>query len=427
MSFNKSELMGEFSSKSYLEKIVKIVTSFKTGKITGDEADAFALHLNIDPKDLTSIFEYGYSRSKKLFTQPKITLAQITSDKATHLEKIVLLALELKRNNISPIEMRDYANMSNIDPRDVQNIYTKIEKEVEKLKKVKLEASKINKGIDEKEIQYTYSTLHRHILQLFLYASPAYAFALLYKNANIKFDENENFLLFMNKVSDGGAIEKGVSDAENGFLNLFLSTISTTRDELSTIVQTELGQAFSCTKETAEGITNTLKSFRQVADNEARDFISVSNQLRPLLEDAESDLGGMGLDFLKGAGIGHMAAVALGPAGVALAMASLYLKGQNDTDKIQEGYDKLSTHWDKCFESLYTEKLPIYYKKCYDFSHNIADQYIANFKEVEVLARQNDKLTAYNEYLQNQLRFFVNDERQQQMREDIQTIENIIK
>lgn len=87
----------------------------------------------------------------------------------------------------------------------------------------------------------------------------------------------------------------------------------------------------------------------------------------------------------------------------------------------------MSHYWDECFASLYPEKLSEYYKKCYEFSNYIADQYIVNYKDVEVLARQNNTLAAYNGYLQSQLRFFVNDEIQQEMREDIKAIENIIQ
>ena len=131
MPLEGSELFREFSSRGYLEKIVKIVTSFHKGRITGDEADMLALHLGIDPKDLTTLYEYGYRGSKSLFAQPSITLDQITSNEATPLEKIVLLALELRKNSISPSKIRDYANSANINPLDVKNIYSKLERESE--------------------------------------------------------------------------------------------------------------------------------------------------------------------------------------------------------------------------------------------------------------------------------------------------------
>lgn len=421
-----SRLMEEFSSKSYLEKVVKIVTSFKTGKITGDEADTLALHLHIDPKDLTTIYEYGYSGSKKLFTQPDITLEQITSDKATHLEKIVLLALELKRNNMPTRNIRDYANKAGVDPQDVKNIYAKLEKEIEKLKKVKQKTATINEGIAAKDMHYTYDALHGYILQLFLYASPAYAFALHYQKAEKKYEKKQNFLKYMNKLADGEAIEEKISDAEDGYLNLFLTTISSTRDELGSLVQSNLGQAFSCSEETAVGLHNTLKSFRGIIDKETIELIIASNQLRPYLEESDDYLG-MGMGMLKGAKIGSMAAAAFGPLGVAVAVGGLLYKGQEDADRAEENLDNLSHYWDECFVSLYPEKLSEYYKKCYEFSSYIADQYIVNYKDVEVLARQNNTLASYNEYLQSQLRFFVNDEMQQQMREDMKAIENIIQ
>ena len=425
MSFNISELMEEFSSKSYLEKVVKIVTSFKTGKITGNEADTLAIHLSINPKDLTSIYEYGYTGSKELFTQPDITLDQITSDKATPLEKIVLLALELKRNNISPSKIRDYANSANIDPRDVKNIYMKLEKEVEKLKKAKQEIARVNEGISEKDMQYTYNTLHKHIVNLFLYASPAYALSLHYQQAEIQYAKKQNFLKYMNKLSNGDALEEKISQAENGFLNLFLSTISSTRNELSDIIQVELEQAFSCSKETAEGIYTTLKNFRQIINQELTDFISVSSQLRLHLEKSDDFLG-MGMDMLRGAKVGSLAAAAFGPLGVAVAAGSLYLNEQNKDDEAQDNFEKLSSYWDECCNAMYPKKLSDYYKQYYEFSNYISDQYIANFKSVEMLARQNNKLVEYNEYLQNQRRFFVNDEDQRQMREDIKAIESTV-
>lgn len=325
------KLIEEFSSKSYLEKVVKIVTSFKEEKITGDEADTLALHLHIDPKDLTTIYEYGYAGSKKLFTQPDITLEQITSNRATHLEKIVLLALELKRNNISPRNIRDYANKANIDPQDVKNIYAKLEKEIEKLKKSKQQTSRINEGITTKDMQYTYDALHGYILQLFLYASPAYTFALRYRKAEEKYEKKQNFLKYMNKLSNGEAIEKKVSDAEDGYINLFLTTISSTRDDLDSLVQGNLGQAFSCSEETAVGLHNTLKSFRGIIDKETKELIIASNQLRPHLEESDDYLG-MGMDMLKGAKIGSLAAAAFGPLGVAVAVGGLLYKGQEDTD-----------------------------------------------------------------------------------------------
>lgn len=426
MSANVSKLMEEFSSKSYLEKVVKIVTSFEAGKITGDEADTLALHLHIDPKDLTTIYEYGYAGSKKLFTQPDITLEQITSDRATHLEKIVLLALELKRNNISPRNIRDYANKANIDPQDVKNIYAKLEKEIEKLKKPKQQTSRINEDIATKDMQYTYDALHGYILQLFLYASPAYTFALRYQKAEEKYAKKQNFLKYMNKLSNGEAIERKISDAEDGYVNLFLTTISSTRDDLESLVQGDLGQAFSCSEETAVGLHNTLKSFRGIIDKETKELIIASNQLRPYLEESDDYLG-MGMDMLKGAKIGSLAAAAFGPLGVAVAVGVLLYKGQEDADQAEEHLDNLFHYWNECFASLYPEKLSAYYKKCYEFSSYIAHQYIANYKEVETLARQNNKLAQYNEYLQSQLRFFVNDEMQQQMREDIKAIENIIQ
>ena len=426
MSVNVSKLMEELSSKSYLEKVVKIVTSFKAGKITGDEADMLALHLHIEPKDLMTIYEYGYTGSKKLFIQPDITLEQITSDKATHLEKIVLIALELKRNNISPRSLRDYANKANIAPQDVKNIYIKLEQEIEKLKKSKQNTAAINKDIAAKDMRYTYDALHGYILQLFLYASPAYAFALHYQKAEEKYEKKQNFLKYMNKLTNREAIEKKISDAENGYLNLFLTTIFSTRDELSSLIQANLGQAFSCSKETAVGLHNTLKSFRGIIDNEIREFIIVSNQLRPYLEE-EYDYLDMGIDMIKGAKIGSLAAAAFGPLGVIATVGGLLYKSQKDEEQLEKKLDKLCSYWDQCFISLYSKKLSQYYKKCYEFSNYIAHQYIANYKEVETIARQNNKLTEYNNYLQGQLRFFVNDEMQQQMRKDIKNIESIIQ
>ena len=117
-----------------------------------------------------------------------------------------------------------------------------------------------------------------------------------------------------------------------------------------------------------------------------------------------------------------MAAAALGPIGVGLAMGSVYLKSQNEANKEQEMLEKNNEYWDNCFVKVYNVKLSDYYQECYSFCDKITTQYIENFKQFEILAKKSNKLTEYNNYLQSQLIFFVNDEKQIKMREEIEVV-----
>ncbi len=419
MSFNQSDLVEEFSSKSYLQKVVKIVTSFKAGKITGDEADKLAGYLSIDPKDLKRVYEYGYAGSKEIFKQPDITLTQLESSRATQLEKIVLLALELKRGNIAQDDLKRYSKIANIDPQDVKSIYSKLEIEIEKLKKAKQEIEKVNDGIDENDLEYNYVMLHKYIHYLFEYATPSLALIFYSNEANKRFDANENIIEYIGALSDGVRIEEKISNAEKGYIDLFISTTSSTRAELTEILGNDLGKIFTFNDEVLGTIFNTIKSLRKSIEVEVGGLIVGGKQLAQYFKENNVDIGSMGLDFIRGAGLGHMAAVALGPVGIALAMGSLYMNEQKKSKETEEQFNALILAWEDQYNTLHNEKLPMYYKQCSELSDNIAKQFIANYKQAEALSRQNGRLKQFSDYLQKQLIFFVNDNKQIEMRKEI--------
>ncbi len=420
------ELLKEFSSKTYLGKIVAIVKSFKNGNITGEQADKLADYLSIDPKDLKMVYEYGYSNSIDIFKQPNITLSQFSSSNATQLEKIVLLALELKRKNIVSDDLDRYCSIENIDIEDVKSIYSKLEIEIKKLRRAKQEVEKVNNSMDEKDLEYSYTMLHKYILYLFEYITPSFAFILYCNEADKRFSANENIAEYIGMLSDSVKIEEKISNAEKGYINLFVSTTSSTKTELIEILNSDLGRIFAFNDEILGGILKTLKSFRKTIEPEVRGLIAIGNQISQYLKENDTDLGSMGMEFIKGAGLGHMAAVALGPAGIALAMGSLYMNGQKKSKETEEQFDNLILSWESHYDTLHNKKLPIYYKQCRELSDNIAKQYIANFRQAEAIARDQNRLKQYSAYLQKQLIFFVNDSKQKNMQKEIDLIRNSI-
>ena len=289
--------LEEFLSGTYLEKAVKIVKSFSEKNITGEEADKIAIKVGVDLKDLQTIFRYGYQSSKELFKRPKITLDDITSNEATYLEKTVLLAFELNKNNIPSKRIREYADKAKISPIDVKNIYLKIEKELKKSQTKEQTISKINQGISEDDLNYTYNTLHKYILYLFLYTSPAYTLVLLYQQGGEIFNNNENFLEYMNTLSNGNIIEEKISKSENAFIDLFLQTTTSTRIELTNIVQSEIGNIFAPTTEVVNSIKKHLYECRNIINKDMKEFIAASNQLRQYIEKPDADLGSIGIKF----------------------------------------------------------------------------------------------------------------------------------
>lgn len=110
---------------TYFEKISEVVDSFADNTIDKDTVNLIALKVQLEPKDVMTIYEYLYNDNKEVFDRIiDVPIFQIPKDKGlTYLEKAVLLARGFSEGKIDGEKADDIAVQSGINLTDLSSIY----------------------------------------------------------------------------------------------------------------------------------------------------------------------------------------------------------------------------------------------------------------------------------------------------------------
>ena len=422
---------------SYLEKLFYLIDSFMSGLIKGKLLDSVVLSLDIDKKDISNVYRFQKNKEKKYFSSPiDIPLKRIPKDRGlTYLEKIVLFANKRSNSNIdissvkillqeAEIEYKDFLTIHNI--LFPQNIIT--EKQTHNIITKDYEDHKtalINETISPE----TYNTLHSLISEVFLYSSPVYALALHMSNNNIneaQDDDEDDINERFKELSDKYKLEKIITDAEKGFLNIFESTISSTRNDIMNILETQnTGSLFSYNTQTLNSIRQEMLGYRNTIAQKLSELNNTYQQLTQYWIQVQEGVGGDMTKFIKGGALGMMGAALFGPLGVAAAVGASYFSENEAQEKTDAIESRLISNWEQAHDAFYFTQLENYLHLYQALCDKISEQFIQNYQKAHKLAVDLNKEVEFIRYLKSEIDGMLGREEFINMREELKYLKNL--
>lgn len=203
----------------------------------------------------------------------------------------------------------------------------------------------------------------------------------------------------MYNVSDKHTLEKIIIDGENKFIEFFKDMVSSEREAIESILETNIGNIFLINEKFISSIKQEMTQYRNITYLKIQEAHSSFQQLKSYWIQSE---GGVVEDvtknFMKGVGIGTL----FGPIGIAVAVGANYLSELEKAEKQDAIESELIENWEKILDALYFVQLKEYHLKYQELRKKIAIQLLNNFKEAEQLALKVNKHSEFISYVNNE-------------------------
>jgi hypothetical protein len=295
----------------------------------------------------------------------------------------------------------------------------------------------VHADIDINEaLKNPYQTLHMLISQTFMYSTPVYALALHLSNNNLNNleDENEdeeiqteNLRAQAKELSDKHHLEQIIVDAEKNFINLFESGISSTRDDVLNIMQSDIGNIFSYNNQVTSSLRQEMQGYRNLIIQKMMELNNSYQQLNQYWIQTQEGTGEEMTKFIKGGALGMMGAALLGPIGVAAAVGASYFNENESKNKKDAIEDTLITNWEQAHDSFYLTQLESYLQVYQALCDKISEQFIQNYMQAEQMALQAGKKSQFDNYLKSELSGLIMGEDFIMMRDELKHLNDMFK
>lgn len=235
-----------------------------------------------------------------------------------------------------------------------------------------------------------------------LYETPSHDLILHLEECSETRDNTEDIDIIrecMYNVSDKHTLEKIIIDGENKFIEFFKDMVSSEREAIESILETNIGNIFLINEKFISSIKQEMTQYRNITYLKIQEAHSSFQQLKSYWIQSE---GGVVEDvtknFMKGVGIGTL----FGPIGIAVAVGANYLSELEKAEKQDAIESELIENWEKILDALYFVQLKEYHLKYQELRKKIAIQLLNNFKEAEQLALKVDKHSEFISYVNNE-------------------------
>jgi len=259
-----------------------------------------------------------------------------------------------------------------------------------------------------------------------LYKTPSHDLILHLEECSETRDNTEDIDIIrecMYNVSDKHTLEKIIIDGENKFIEFFKDMVSSEREAIESILETNIGNIFLINEEFISSIKQEMTQYRNITYLKIQEAHSSFQQLKSYWIQSE---GGVVEDttkgFMKGAGMGMLGATLFGPIGIAVAVGATYLSELEKEEKQNAIESELIENWEKILDSLYLVQLKEYHLKYQELRKKIAIQLLNNFKEAEQLALKVNKHSEFISYVNNEYYYEVI--KNKEIIKDINNIDN---
>ncbi len=271
-------------------------------------------------------------------------------------------------------------------------------------------------------LEKPYEYLEMFITKILIQSSPAYALTL-YHITDEEFDRDE-----LKRVSDKHQMEKEIITAENNYVNVFKGGISTYREDLHKIMQSDMGNIFTYNNEVLSSLEQEMMKYRNILIPKMSELYGACSQLNQYWVQSQESTTGDGINkFIKGGSIGLVASSVFGPFGLVAAMGATYLNEKNDEDKKDAQENLLLEHWDNTYNSFYQIQLKEYYTAYLQLSQKIAKQFVENHKLAYAYAKEKNKENDFKTYMKAELKELATNEEFIEIRSEADGLAEIMR
>jgi hypothetical protein len=298
-------------------------------------------------------------------------------------------------------------------------------KALQNLKKVEdsVATEIIEPDIDLKEAYKTpYKSMEDLIYKAFLYTTPTNSIIRYFAQYNINNVSDDDYDIIREhilKLSDKNKLEEIIVESEQNFLTFFESAVSSTRDDIVSIFERDIGEVFALNEQIMATLKQEIFSYRSILGTKMAEMQQASQQLKHYWSETEEGTGKMMTDALKGGSLGMIGASLFGPLGVAVAVGASYLNEKETEKKKDNLLQTLYDNWATTHDSFYFKQLKEYDERYKRVIENITKQFIDNYKQAYKIAIEIDKKSEYLNYFKKELKDMVTEKEFISMRREV--------
>jgi hypothetical protein len=298
-------------------------------------------------------------------------------------------------------------------------------KALQNLKKVEdsVATEIIEPDIDLKEAYKTpYKSMEDLIYKAFLYTTPTNSIIRYFAQYNINNVSDDDYDIIREhilKLSDKNKLEEIIVESEQNFLTFFESAVSSTRDDIVSIFERDIGEVFALNEQIMATLKQEIFSYRSILGTKMAEMQQASQQLKHYWSETEEGTGKMMTDALKGGSLGMIGASLFGPLGVAVAVGASYLNEIETEKKKDNLLQTLYDNWATTHDSFYFKQLKEYDERYKRVIENITKQFIDNYKQAYKIAIEIDKKSEYLNYFKKELKDMVTEKEFISMRREV--------
>lgn len=295
---------------------------------------------------------------------------------------------------------------------------------LQSLKKTEEEESEaIEPDMDLNEVyKKPYENMENLIFKAFLYAAPVNTIVRHFSQYNINNVEESDYDIsreYIMLLSDKNKLEEMIVESEKNFLTFFQTAITSTRQDIISILGRDIGQIFALNEQIVDSLKQEMVGYRSIVGGKMAEMNHTSQQLKHYWSENEEGTGKIMTDVLKGGSLGMIGASLLGPVGIAVAVGANYLNDKDKEKKKDSMHQTLFDNWASAHDSFYFVQLKEYDEKYKVLIANISQQFIDNYKQAYKLAIESNKKREVSNYFKEELKDLVTEESFISMRREL--------